>query len=109
MFLQIKELKNETITNPINAKQEVLSTLTKKEKIEDQSSSASSSTQNPTNNSSKNSNFKPHNYGNTDFSVYHNQSKDVLYIAKRLQKVKISKGLIVLNINISLLVYTIIS
>lgn len=51
-----------------------------------------STSQNPTNtnkhmNSKKNNNFKPHNYGDTDFSRYHNQSKDVLYIAKRLQQV----------------------
>jgi hypothetical protein len=85
-------------------KQEVQMTLIKKEKIDDQlSSAASSSTQKPANNSSKNNNFKPHNYENTDFSIYHNQSKDVLYIAKRLQKVNISRGLIALNINLLIL------
>uniref|UniRef100_A0A2S2QFR5 Exosome complex component 10 homolog n=1 Tax=Sipha flava TaxID=143950 RepID=A0A2S2QFR5_9HEMI len=84
---QIKEIKIETDIEPSNMKQEVQMTLIKKEKIDDQlSSAASSSTQKPANNSSKNNNFKPHNYENTDFSIYHNQSKDVLYIAKRLQK-----------------------
>lgn len=48
----------------------------------------SSTSQCITNNSNQNkNNFKPHNYGNTDFTKFHNQSKDVLYIAKRLQKV----------------------
>ncbi|XP_050536881.1 exosome component 10 [Daktulosphaira vitifoliae] len=38
--------------------------------------------------SSKKPNFTPHNYSNTNFSKFHNQSKDVLFIAKRLQQNK---------------------
>lgn len=44
---------------------------------------------NATNSLKKNSNFKVHNYGKTDYTKFHNQSKDVLYIAKRLQQVNI--------------------
>lgn len=93
LFVQIKEIKNETVTNPVGVKQEVI--VVKEEIIDDQSPSTSSSTQTPTNNSNTNHKFKPHNYGNTNFSKYHNQSKDVLYIAKRLQKVIIFPGLII--------------
>lgn len=38
-------------------------------------------------NPTKNMNFTPHNYQNTDFSKYHNQSKESVNIAQRLQKV----------------------
>lgn len=69
-------------------KPEVPKVVVKEEKIDDDIIMESSTSQCPTNNLSKN-NFKPHNYGNTDFTKFHNQSKDVLYIAKRLQKVNI--------------------
>lgn len=61
----------------------------KEEKNEDQPSKSNSTTsRSPTNKSNnKNNNFKSHNYANIDFTKYHNQSKDILYIAKRLQQV----------------------
>lgn len=75
-----------------NEKQEIPKLIKVEEKIEDQLKNTSSSTShNAKHNSNKNSNFKPHNYGNTDFTKYHNQSKDVLYIAKRLQQVNLLK------------------
>lgn len=67
-------------------KQEVPKVVVKEEEKMDDVIMKSSTSQCPTNNSIKN-NFKPHNYENTDFTKFHNQSKDVLYIAKRLQKV----------------------
>lgn len=67
---------------------EIPKVVIKEEKIDENILIKSSTGQCPTNsNSSKNNNFKPHNYGNTDFTKYHNQSKDVIHIAKRLQKV----------------------
>lgn len=73
-------------------KNEIPEAIIKEENIEDQLSSMSSTSHNnQAQNSKKNNNFKPHNYGNTDFTKYHNQSKDVLYIAKRLQQVNITK------------------
>lgn len=73
-------------------KKEIPKAIKKEENNEDQLSSMSSTSHNnPAQSSNNNSNFKPHDYGNTDFTKYHNQSKDVLYIAKRLQQVNITK------------------
>lgn len=75
-----------------NVKEKTPELIKIEEKIEDQLKNASSSTSHKAkNNSNKNSNFKPHNYSNTDFTKYHNQSKDILYIAKRLQQVNLLK------------------
>lgn len=86
-MLKAKQVKQETVSD---VKQEIPKPVIIKENIEEQHSNLSSNSHNQHN--SKNivnnkSEFKPHNYGNTDFSKYHNQSKDVLYIAKRLQQV----------------------
>lgn len=87
---QIKDVKLETID--LTSVQDSTELEIKKEKKEDQLLNKDSTSQNPTNKSKKNHNFKPHNYGNTDFTKYHNQSKDVLYIAKRLQQNKKNKS-----------------
>lgn len=85
-MFQIKDVKLNTF-DLTNVKQEDPVLEIKKEKNEDQPSKNDSISRNPTNKSNKNNNFKPHNYANTDFTKYHNQSKDILYISKRLQQV----------------------
>ncbi|XP_027842053.2 exosome component 10 isoform X2 [Aphis gossypii] len=89
---QVKEIKKEIIdhTNVKKNVPKVLNapnTIIREIKVDNQSSSTSSTSQNPTNNSRQNS-FKPHKYETTDFAKFHNQSKEVMLIAKRLQKKK---------------------
>ncbi|XP_025192206.1 exosome component 10 isoform X1 [Melanaphis sacchari] len=83
---QVQEIKKE-ITDLTSVNKNIQSTIMKEIKTDNQSSSTSSASQNLTNNSRQNTNFKPHKYENTDFTKFHNQSKDVMLIAKRLQKV----------------------
>jgi len=85
---KIKEVIQET-NDFKNEEQKLPKSIVKEEKIESQSSHMSSSSHKPTNNSTKKNNFKPHNYGDTDFTKYHNQSKDILFITKQLQQVNI--------------------
>lgn len=77
-------------------KQELPKPEIKKEKVVNDlpAKSSTGANSNSLSNSSKKSNFVPHNYGSTDFTKYHNQSKDVLYIAKRLQQVNILEFII---------------
>jgi len=90
----MKDIKQEItidLPNQSKVKQEITKPVIKEEEIEDQPPTNNSTSYNSTNIANKNKNFKPHNYGSTDFTKYHNQSKDVLYIAKRLQQVKLCK------------------
>lgn len=85
---------------PKVAVKEIPNVIKTENKIEDQPSNMSStSNNNPNQKNKNNNNFKPHNYGNTNFEKYHNQSKEVQLIAKRLQQVNIQIYNITLSFN----------
>lgn len=86
----MKEIKQETavLPNQSKVKQENTEPIKNEETIKDPPPTKNSTSCNSTTSSNKNNNFKPHDYGNTDFTKYHNRTKDVIHIAKRFQQVR---------------------